>query len=73
MPGSSADGIASVSIMKMVKPAGDWPLIVNGLNLSKLLRRSGFARYSVPPFFACGSANSKWSKPAGYLGWLYGA
>ena len=47
--------------MKIETPAGAEPRIVNGLYLSKLLRRSGLLRYRVPPFFAAGSTHSKWS------------
>jgi len=51
---SSPDMMASVSNMKIITPAGELPLTVNGLNLSKLVRRSGLRRYSVPPLGASG-------------------
>ena len=45
---------ASVSNMKITTPAGELPLTVYGLNLSKLVRRSGLLRWRVPPFGASG-------------------
>ena len=66
--GSSPDITASGSNMKIIIPAGELPRVVNGLNLSKLLRRSGLRRYSVPPLGASGSTYSKCENPAGYLG-----
>ena len=50
--GSSADKVAKDSIMNKEMPAGALPLVVKGLNLSKLLRRSGLRRYRVPPLGA---------------------
>ncbi len=54
VPGSSPERMASDSNISVDRPAGDCPLIVNGLNLSKLDRRSGFCSCSVPPFGASG-------------------
>ena len=51
---SSPDSTASDSNMKTLMPAGALPLVVNGLNLSKLERRSGLRRLMVPPRGASG-------------------
>jgi hypothetical protein len=51
---SSLPSTVSDSNMKMPMPAGEFPLVVNGLNLSKLERRSGLRRLIVPPFGASG-------------------
>ena len=42
--------------MKMRIAAGATPLTVYGFHLSKLERRSGLLRFSVPPLGACGLA-----------------
>src|SRR5450830_1158600 len=68
---SSEEPIASVSNMSDDTPAAATPLSENGLNLSKLLRRSGLARYKVPRLGASGLTYSKWVNPAGYLGVSY--
>ena len=52
--GSSIDRIASGSSMNIDSPAGATPRVVYGLNLSKLERRSGLRKFSVPPLGACG-------------------
>ncbi len=54
--------------MSVVSPAGDCPLIVYGLNLSKLVRRSGLEICSVPPFGASALTKSNALKPRGYFG-----
>ena len=46
--------------MKGASPAGALPRTVKGLNLSKLVRRSGLRSRSVPFFGAAGSTYSKW-------------
>jgi hypothetical protein len=66
--GSSIDGTASGSIMNIVMPAGELPRVVKGLNLSKLERRSGLRRFSVPRLGACGLTYSKCVKPGPYFG-----
>ncbi len=53
--GSSLPSTVSDSNMKMLRPAGALPLVVKGLNLSKLERRSGLRRLIVPPLGASGS------------------
>ena len=52
--GSSPERTASVSNISVARAAGDWPFTVNGLNLSKLVRRSGCDSCIVPPFGASG-------------------
>ncbi len=52
-------------------PGAGLPRSVNGLNLSKLVRRFGFARTSVPSRGASGFTYSKCLKSAGYLGSPY--
>ena len=51
---SSAELTASVSNIKFATPAAATPFIEKGLNLSKLVRESGLARYKSPPFGASG-------------------
>ncbi len=51
---SSLPSTVSDSNMKMPSPAGELPLVVKGLNLSKLERRSGLRRLIVPPLGASG-------------------
>ena len=52
--GSSPERTPRVSNIGIVSPAGDCPLIVYGLYLSKLVRRSGFCKNSIPPLGASG-------------------
>ena len=66
--GSSPDITASVSNMKSITPVGAAPRGVKGLNLSKLVRRSGLRSTSVPPLGAFGFTQSRFAKPRGYLG-----
>ena len=55
VPGSSPERTASdLEHEESTRPAGELPLSVNGLNLSKLVRRSGLLRWSVPPLGASG-------------------
>ena len=66
--GSSPERMASVSKVRITSPPGELPRVVNGLYLSKLVRRSGFFRRSVPPLGAAGSAYSKCVKSGPYFG-----
>ncbi|MNI89459.1 hypothetical protein D3C73_1468580 [compost metagenome] len=62
------DAVARLSNIRLVSPAADTPFIENGLNLSKLVRRSGLARNSSPPLGASGFTKSKCVKSGGYFG-----
>src|SRR5512139_119471 len=66
--GSSADRCARPSSIQIATPAGALPRVVNGLNLSKLVRRSGLRSRSVLPRGASGLTYSKCVNPSGYLG-----
>ena len=61
---SSVELIASVSNIRLLRPAAVTPLSEKGLNLSKLVRESGLAKYNSPPLGALGFKYSKWVKPA---------
>jgi hypothetical protein len=66
--GSSCDMCARPSTIHTRMPAGALPRVVHGLNLSKLVRRSGLRSRSVPPLGASGFTYSKCVKPGPYFG-----
>ena len=66
--GSSCARWARPSTIQYTTPPGELPRVVQGLNLSKLVRRSGFFRRNVPPLGASGFTYSKCVKSGPYLG-----
>ena len=66
--GSSCPRCARPSTIQIMMPAGELPRTVQGLNLSKLVRRSGFFSLMVPPLGASGLTYSKCVNSGPYFG-----